>query len=64
MSAAQTAVTRKALAEQLHQLRGEGQLQFDISNIRKGRYLGQVELKKLDGLATGRYVGLWGSLVI
>eukprot|EP00878_Enallax_costatus_P027899 GHUV01030087.1.p1 GENE.GHUV01030087.1~~GHUV01030087.1.p1 ORF type:complete len:989 (+),score=366.66 GHUV01030087.1:1269-4235(+) len=53
MSAAQIAVTRKALADQLHHLRGYGPPPLDVSSVRKGRYLGQVEFKKVDGTAVG-----------
>jgi hypothetical protein len=48
MSAAQLALTRKNLVEQLVALSG-GPPAFDARAIKKGRYLGQYERKQPDG---------------
>jgi hypothetical protein len=48
MSAAQLALTHKALSEQLVALSG-GPVAFDTSSIKKGRYLGQYERKQPEG---------------
>jgi hypothetical protein len=48
MSAAQLALTRKTLAEQLVAL-AAGPVAFDASSVRKGRYLGQCERKQPEG---------------
>lgn len=48
MSAAQLALTRKNLVEQLVALSG-GPPAFDTSAVKKGRYLGQYERKQPDG---------------
>jgi hypothetical protein len=48
MSAAQVALTRKSLVEQLTALRG-GPPAFNPSSVKKGRYLGQFERKQPEG---------------
>lgn len=48
LSAAQTAATRKAMADELCKLHGDGPPPFDVASVRKGRYLGQVEFKTPD----------------
>jgi hypothetical protein len=48
MSAAQVALTRKSLVEQLTALRG-GLPAFNPSSVKKGRYLGQFERKVPEG---------------
>jgi hypothetical protein len=46
MSAAQLALARKSLAEQLSQLRGGAAPACDAAAVKRGRYLGQVERKQ------------------
>lgn len=53
MSAAQLAVSRKAAAQQLASQRGGAATPFDAAAVRKGRYLGQVELKQPEGAPPG-----------
>jgi hypothetical protein len=48
MSAAQVALTRKNLVEQLTAL-SAGPPAFDASSVKKGRYLGQFERKQPEG---------------
>jgi hypothetical protein len=48
MSAAQLALTRKDLVEQLVAL-SSGPPAFDVSSVKKGRYLGQFERKQPEG---------------
>lgn len=48
MSAAQLAVTRKNLVEQLVAI-STGPPAFDASSVKKGRYLGQFERKQPEG---------------
>lgn len=48
MSAAQLALTRKNLVEQLVAI-STGPPTFDASSVKKGRYLGQYERKQPEG---------------
>lgn len=48
MSAAQLALTRKNMVEQLVQMR-QGPPPFDTSSVKRGRYLGQFERKEPEG---------------
>lgn len=48
MSAAQVALTRKGLVEQLTALRGAPPA-FNPGSVKKGRYLGQYERKQPEG---------------
>jgi hypothetical protein len=46
MCAAQLAITRKAAAEQLAAARAGAAPPFDAAAVRKGRYLGQLEMRR------------------
>ena len=48
LSAAQLALTRKSLVEQLTALSG-GPAAFNPASVKKGRYLGQYERKQPEG---------------